>query len=965
MQAYFPIDQFNRSVEFVFRDKSTFNMTFTVDDTSGGISSASSRNIVFAGRSSLSLCPDPTPEPTLAPSLSLNPSSVPTSVPTFEPSLSPTVTPEPTQTFEPTTSPTLSPSFLPTISVPPSLTPPTQAPSNLPVEFPSVSFQDADNISAISEQDQFESFSIAWTIVLPCGALSCCLLMLVLHRLRTRRKARKVSPVTDPKLEVSTSSTSQPSSVLPHDEEIAKDIHPMHDAECNLSNGDITNLYDPQEKEFQSKGREVHNDSRPTDAYPDMTARIDEDGLNDLEQGKNGPSQFVDVRSDLTASERERVCIASSVDENRDHERTSEHNRADNGIDFKWRGRTKAGMRDNITSRDQDSNDDDEHSTMEHQGDVGKAFQRRGRTKAGMTDSNPTSRDQDSYDDENSTMEHQANVGTDFQRRGRTKAGISGSVAGYQDSNDEEDHTKHHHGGVGKDFQHVKRGLGGTQSSSHSIKHLEHGKYKFSPSRADVGKDFTRVHRGQSDRSGNVPETRNPGEEKSTQHHCVDIGTDFRLVHRENSRENGVHNEEKAGEGEPDSSAALISPAEIEVGTSSLIRVFRRFAAVFKRFIQSSCGGNGSAQEPAQDSSKKRSKEASPQKFPVEEKKKHDESNVPEDRKLLDNDVGSDFTRLPVGAALPSVPINTDDKDKDKVKTEEERLKTHDDNVGKDFLKVHQGSSAFDAHGKNDGQNRIQDEDATRETFPPRDNNVGKDFDKVYRNTSETPMQNAEDAQQNPQIKVRRKGRKVKPKKQLQTLEDGAEGTARSVVDRVEVGSDFKKVNPNKISLKPIATKHHPEAPAKFVPKQDTGVADEYVRPTISYGPGDLFAKRSALTKAQLVPLSGALPIQNLVPLSVEKSNIVVKDTEADSEATVAPLNRLNPTTKLMRSNGVLEHAWLKVVERVDLIGIHETFLEIDTSRFGIIDQVSFDYFLTLVDLAHCFCPQVTSTFLC
>ena len=965
MQAYFPIDQFNRSVEFVFRDKSTFNMTFTVDDTSGGISSASSRNIVFAGRSSLSLCPDPTPEPTLAPSLSLNPSSVPTSVPTFEPSLSPTVTPEPTQTFEPTTSPTLSPSFLPTISVPPSLTPPTQAPSNLPVEFPSVSFQDADNISAISEQDQFESFSIAWTIVLPCGALSCCLLMLVLHRLRTRRKARKVSPVTDPKLEVSTSSTSQPSSVLPHDEEIAKDIHPMHDAECNLSNGDITNLYDPQEKEFQSKGREVHNDSRPTDAYPDMTARIDEDGLNDLEQGKNGPSQFVDVRSDLTASERERVCIASSVDENRDHERTSEHNRADNGIDFKWRGRTKAGMRDNITSRDQDSNDDDEHSTMEHQGDVGKAFQRRGRTKAGMTDSNPTSRDQDSYDDENSTMEHQANVGTDFQRRGRTKAGISGSVAGYQDSNDEEDHTKHHHGGVGKDFQHVKRGLGGTQSSSHSIKHLEHGKYKFSPSRADVGKDFTRVHRGQSDRSGNVPETRNPGEEKSTQHHCVDIGTDFRLVHRENSRENGVHNEEKAGEGEPDSSAALISPAEIEVGTSSLIRVFRRIAAVFKRFIQSSCGGNGSAQEPAQDSSKKRSKEASPQKFPVEEKKKHDESNVPEDRKLLDNDVGSDFTRLPVGAALPSVPINTDDKDKDKVKTEEERLKTHDDNVGKDFLKVHQGSSAFDAHGKNDGQNRIQDEDATRETFPPRDNNVGKDFDKVYRNTSETPMQNAEDAQQNPQIKVRRKGRKVKPKKQLQTLEDGAEGTARSVVDRVEVGSDFKKVNPNKISLKPIATKHHPEAPAKFVPKQDTGVADEYVRPTISYGPGDLFAKRSALTKAQLVPLSGALPIQNLVPLSVEKSDIVVKDTEADSEATVAPLNRLNPTTKLMRSNGVLEHAWLKVVERVDLIGIHETFLEIDTSRFGIIDQVSFDYFLTLVDLAHCFCPQVTSTFLC
>jgi hypothetical protein len=562
-------------------------------------------------------------------------------------------------------------------------------------------------------------------------------------------------------------------------------------------------------------------------------------------------------------------------------------------------------------------------------------------------------------------MEHQANVGTDFQRRGRTKAGISGSVAGYQDSNDEEDHTKHHHGGVGKDFQHVKRGLGGTQSSSHSIKHLEHGKYKFSPSRADVGKDFTRVHRGQSDRSGNVPETRNPGEEKSTQHHCVDIGTDFRLVHRENSRENGVHNEEKAGEGEPDSSAALISPAEIEVGTSSLIRVFRRIAAVFKRFIQSSCGGNGSAQEPAQDSSKKRSKEASPQKFPVEEKKKHDESNVPEDRKLLDNDVGSDFTRLPVGAALPSVPINTDDKDKDKVKTEEERLKTHDDNVGKDFLKVHQGSSAFDAHGKNDGQNRIQDEDATRETFPPRDNNVGKDFDKVYRNTSETPMQNAEDAQQNPQIKVRRKGRKVKPKKQLQTLEDGAEGTARSVVDRVEVGSDFKKVNPNKISLKPIATKHHPEAPAKFVPKQDTGVADEYVRPTISYGPGDLFAKRSALTKAQLVPLSGALPIQNLVPLSVEKSDIVVKDTEADSEATVAPLNRLNPTTKLMRSNGVLEHAWLKVVERVDLIGIHETFLEIDTSRFGIIDQVSFDYFLTLVDLAHCFCPQVTSTFLC
>jgi hypothetical protein len=602
---------------------------------------------------------------------------------------------------------------------------------------------------------------------------------------------------------------------------------------------------------------------------------------------------------------------------------------------------------------------------MEHHGDAGKDFQRRGRTKAGMTDSNPTSRDQDSYDDENSTMEHQANVGTDFQRRGRTKAGISGSVAGYQDSNDEEDHTKHHHGGVGKDFQHVKRGLGGTQSSSHSIKHLEHGKYKFSPSRADVGKDFTRVHRGQSDRSGNVPETRNPGEEKSTQHHCVDIGTDFRLVHRENSRENGVHNEEKAGEGEPDSSAALISPAEIEVGTSSLIRVFRRIAAVFKRFIQSSCGGNGSAQEPAQDSSKKRSKEASPQKFPVEEKKKHDESNVPEDRKLLDNDVGSDFTRLPVGAALPSVPINTDDKDKDKVKTEEERLKTHDDNVGKDFLKVHQGSSAFDAHGKNDGQNRIQDEDATRETFPPRDNNVGKDFDKVYRNTSETPMQNAEDAQQNPQIKVRRKGRKVKPKKQLQTLEDGAEGTARSVVDRVEVGSDFKKVNPNKISLKPIATKHHPEAPAKFVPKQDTGVADEYVRPTISYGPGDLFAKRSALTKAQLVPLSGALPIQNLVPLSVEKSDIVVKDTEADSEATVAPLNRLNPTTKLMRSNGVLEHAWLKVVERVDLIGIHETFLEIDTSRFGIIDQVSFDYFLTLVDLAHCFCPQVTSTFLC
>mmetsp|Transcript_2413 Transcript_2413/g.2975 ORF Transcript_2413/g.2975 Transcript_2413/m.2975 type:complete len:562 (+) Transcript_2413:79-1764(+) len=62
---YFPIDQRNRSVSFTFYDTSQFHFTYQVDDYT--TDSTYGRNLLFAGRSSLSPCPDPTPEPTPQP----------------------------------------------------------------------------------------------------------------------------------------------------------------------------------------------------------------------------------------------------------------------------------------------------------------------------------------------------------------------------------------------------------------------------------------------------------------------------------------------------------------------------------------------------------------------------------------------------------------------------------------------------------------------------------------------------------------------------------------------------------------------------------------------------------------------------------------------------------------------------------------------------------------------------------
>jgi len=60
---YFPIDQRNRSVSFTFVDVNQFYFTFGVDDTTGN---TNGRNLLFAGRSSLSPC-NPSSQPTLAP----------------------------------------------------------------------------------------------------------------------------------------------------------------------------------------------------------------------------------------------------------------------------------------------------------------------------------------------------------------------------------------------------------------------------------------------------------------------------------------------------------------------------------------------------------------------------------------------------------------------------------------------------------------------------------------------------------------------------------------------------------------------------------------------------------------------------------------------------------------------------------------------------------------------------------
>lgn len=128
-EEYFPIDQNNRSVEFTFRGIHSFNISLGITDFSGG--SVAGRNILFAGRSSLSLCPDPSPQPTSFPSLP--PTPVPSLAPTFAPSA------HPTYSLSPTPVPTLAPSPLPT-NIPTNLPspPPSPFPTPIPTMIPTI-----------------------------------------------------------------------------------------------------------------------------------------------------------------------------------------------------------------------------------------------------------------------------------------------------------------------------------------------------------------------------------------------------------------------------------------------------------------------------------------------------------------------------------------------------------------------------------------------------------------------------------------------------------------------------------------------------------------------------------------------------------------------------------------------------------------------------------------------------------
>ena len=87
---YFPIDRGKRSVEFVFRGRSSFRVTFATMASESGLTG---RNILFASRSALSGCPDPTLAPTFSPTR-------PSPLPTIAPTDLPTSTARPTANAE-------------------------------------------------------------------------------------------------------------------------------------------------------------------------------------------------------------------------------------------------------------------------------------------------------------------------------------------------------------------------------------------------------------------------------------------------------------------------------------------------------------------------------------------------------------------------------------------------------------------------------------------------------------------------------------------------------------------------------------------------------------------------------------------------------------------------------------------------------------------------------------------------
>ena len=63
VEHLFPINQLDRAVEFVFRDRSSFELTLSAP----GVSPAQGRTFLLAGKTNLARCALPTPAPTVPP----------------------------------------------------------------------------------------------------------------------------------------------------------------------------------------------------------------------------------------------------------------------------------------------------------------------------------------------------------------------------------------------------------------------------------------------------------------------------------------------------------------------------------------------------------------------------------------------------------------------------------------------------------------------------------------------------------------------------------------------------------------------------------------------------------------------------------------------------------------------------------------------------------------------------------